>query len=418
LSELEFISDGNAIAEKQYQYFQMRNRQDQKAQRLLSQRSCWVNTSRTPLKDARTGKIILPRMIYADLEEHVENGDPIPNWDVPVMNLDKAAEADQKRMQGAYASMTEIDKAFYDPWTPEFQEHVKGYKDALMALSTADAHTSGDYALINNVAITGVLVNTSTRNYIIQNAVTVENTTDLMYKEFSVDGFEIDEEVGELGESEPKKMAFASKTFLMAKAQGEIQWSDEFLMQNWIFDPLALARQFMTGDADRVKAKKTAKMFTTFGVTAGGADVTAYATNTEHSNFNPLPLLAKIQSTIEQTYAGTLDSAVMNPLTWQYLNSNSYIKGVGTAQTVQGSNNRTVTLPTLPGVTIYLENLAPVGVVYFYDKRSTIRKQGPIRTEQFRMARIGGNGLLYRDWHNMYLRDANLVTQINSLAPP
>lgn len=418
MSELELLpsigifgGSDNAIARKQAMMFynQMADTRD-RLKSYLNSKSVWYNPSETLLTDERTGRKVKPKTIYVG--EEAMNGAPVPTWEMPVLNVSKMVESAKVRAQGTYASMTDIDKAKFDPYEPEFQEPLKYYYDQL----TSASMTSQDFSTINNATLTGTLINNTMRQYSIQNACTVENTTDITFREYSVNRFQIEAEVGELSRTEPKKLAFAKQEFLMRKSQGEIQWSDEFLMQNYLFDPLALARANMTSDAERVKAVKILLLLNAYSDT-GGNDLTAFVASTSRSNYNPIRAVGLIRMTIEQTNYGRLDTAVLNPVTEADWLSNSFVRDLSGGNTVLSSDPGTSALPGLTGLQVYVDPLVPTGVLHLYDRRYLIRKQGPVRTEQYRIPQLGANGLIYRDYNNCYIRDLATGATLTSLSP-
>lgn len=402
----------NVIQRKQAAMFynQIADQRD-KMNSYLKSKSCWVNLSDTMLTDERTGRKVKPRTIYVG--EESMNGAPLPTWEMPVLSLDKMNESAKVRKQGSYASMTDIDKAKFNPYEPEFQEPLKYYYDQL----TSASMTSMDFPTINNVTLTGTLINNQMRQYSIQNACTTENTTDITFREYAVNRFQIEAEVGELSRTEPKKMAFTKQEFLMRKSQGEIQWSDEFLMQNYLFDPLALARANMTSDAERIKAVKILLLLNALNDIAGN-DLTVFVANTNRSNYNPIRAVGQIRMTIEQTNYGRLNTAVLNPVTEADWLSNSFVRDLSGGNTVLSTDPGTSALPGLTGLQVFVDPLVPLGVLHLYDRAYIIRKQGPVRTEQYRIPQIGGNGLIYRDYNNCYIRDLSTGATLTGLSPP
>lgn len=419
MSEIELLppigvfgGTDNVIARKQAMMFynQMADARDT-MHKYLNSKSCWVNPSETMLTDERTGRKVKPRTIY--IGEESMNGAPLPTWEMPVVSLDKMVESAKVRKQGTYASMTDIDKAKFNPYEPEFQESLKYYYDHL----TSASMTSQDFATINNVTLTGTLVNNTMRQYSLQDACTVENTTDITFREYAVSRFQIEAEVGELSRTEPKKMAFTKTEFLMRKSQGEIQWSDEFLMQNYLFDPLALSRANMTSDAERIKALKILILLNAFNDTSGN-DMTAFVSNTNRSNYNPIRAVGLVRMAIEQTNYGKLNTAVINPVTEADWLSNSFVRDLSGGNQVLATDPGTSALPGLTGLQVYVDSIVPIGLLHLYDKNYVVRKQGPVRTEQYRIPQIGGNGLIYRDYNNCYIRDISTGATLVGLSPP
>jgi hypothetical protein len=392
-------------------YFNQLSDERDRIKGYLNSKSCWFNPSYTMLTDDRTHRKVKPRTIY--IGEEAMNGAPVPTWEMPVMNVDKQSKSGEVRKQGSYASMTDVDKAMYNPWEPEFHEALKVYYDRISGASM----TTQDFPTLNNVNLTGVLINNTQRQYSIQNACTVENTTDITFREYAVTRFQIEAEVGELSRTEPKKMSFSKTEFLMRKSQGEIQWSDEFLMQNYLFDPLALARANMTSDAERVKATKILLLLNAFNDTAGN-DLTSFVSNTNRSNYNPIRAVGLVRMSIEQTNFGRIDTGVINPVTEADWLSNSFVRDLSGGNQVLATDPGTSALPGLTGIQVYVDPLVPIGVLHLYDKRYLIRKQGPVRTEQYRIPQIGANGLIYRDYNNAYIRDLSTGATLTTLSPP
>lgn len=396
---------------QQQLYFNQMSDARERTNKYLFSKSCWFNPSYTMLTDERTGRKVKPRTFYVG--EESMNGAPLPTWEMPVMNIDKMAKSAEVRNLGSYASMTEVDKALYNPYEPEFHEALQHHYDNL----TSASMTTQDFSTINNVNMTGNLINNTQRQYAVQNACTVENTTDITFREYAVNRFQIEAEVGELSRTEPKKMSFSKTEFLMRKSQGEIQWSDEFLMQNYLFNPLDLARANMTSDAERIKAVKVLLLLNAWNDIAGN-DLTVFVSNTNRSNYNPIRDVGKARMTIEQTNYGRIDTFVVNPITEADWLSNSFVRDLSGGMTVLKTDPGTSQLPGLTGISGYVDPMVPPGVLHLYDKRYLIRKQGPTRSEQYRIPQIGGNGLIYRDYNNVYIRDLSTGVTITGLSPP
>lgn len=410
-TELLNIPYGNMINEKQARYY-FNNLSDERDRHknIMSSKSCWFNPSYHDLVDERTNKRVKARTIYVG--EESEGNTPIPTWNMPVLNVDKLEESNQVRVKGTYASMTEVDKAQYNPYHEEFHETLKYYHDYLV--STASM-TSQDFSLINNATLTGVLINNTQRQYAIQNACTVENTTDITFREYAVDRFQIDGNVGEMSRVEPKKMGFTKQDFLMRKIQAELQWSDEFLMQNYLFDPLALARANMSSDAERVKATMILLLLNSFHDT-GGNDLTAFETNVNRSSYNPIRAVNTIKMNLEKSHFGQLNTGVMNPITSGDWLINTFTQNFAAQSTIT-TDPGTISLPGINGVSVYVDPLVPIGVLHLYDKGYVIRKQGPVRTESYRIPQIGANGLIYRDYCTAYIRDSAYGETLTTLSP-
>lgn len=408
----DFDTFSNQFASKQARMFAFGKMQAESAKlnSLLSQKTTWINTSKTDLKDERTGKRVKARTIYAGYDNEAQ-----PTWDYPAANIDKLVQAKALLDQGESASATDIDKALNDPFYPEFQEPLKYYNDVVLAEESAAAiHTSQDFPLLNNVTIAGQVIVNQLTQFPLLDAVNVENTTDLIFRRYNGTGFDIEAVVGELGTTEPKKMSFSTQEWYTRKSGGEIQWSDEHEMINYFINPLQLARgQFSIG-ANKVKNNKILKAFALFGTTSG-ANVTTYTG--EHSTNNPYNYFATVRKLINYTNFGTVNQGVMNSSTLFGILGNTYIKGgIDNTQGLVGENGSRATIPGIPGISFIIDESVADGNVYLFDRDQALtRIQGPIRTEQYRLAREGGSGLVYRDWNDVQVRDLTKARTITGL---
>lgn len=408
-----FDTFSNAFASKQAKMFAFGKMANDAAKltNLLQQKTTWINTSKKDLRDERTGKKVKARTIYAGYDNETH-----PTWDYPAVNIDKLVKAKAVLDQGESASNTEVDQALNDPFYPEFQEPLKYYNDVVLADESAAAiHTSQDFPLLNNITIAGQVIVNQLTQFPLLDAVNVENTTDLIFRRYLGTGFDLDALVGELGTTDPKKMSFTKQEWYTRKSGGEIQWSDEHEMMNYFINPLQLARgQFSIG-ANKIKNNKIVKALAAFSTTAG-ADVTTFTG--EHSTNNPLIPIATVRKLINYTNFGNVDTGVMNSTTYFAILSNTNIRGIQGTQGMVPENGARVTIPGVPGISIILDESVADGKFYLFDRAlALVRIQGPVRTEQYRLAREGGSGLVYRDWNDIQLRDLTKARTITGLTP-
>jgi hypothetical protein len=398
----DFDTFSNQFASKQARMFAFGKMQAEsnKLNSLLSQSTTWINTSKKDLKDQNTGKRVKARTIYAGY-----NNETKPTWEYPAANIDKLVQSKALLDQGESASATDVDKALHDPFYPEFQEPLKYYNDVVLADESAAAtHTSQDFPLLNNITVAGQVIVNQLTQFPLLDAVNVENTTDLIFRRYNGTGFDIEAVVGELGTTEPKKMSFSKQEWYTRKSGGEIQWSDEHEMQNYFINPLQLARgQFSIG-ANKIKNNKILKALAQFSTTAGA---NLAAITGEHSSNNPYTYFATVRKLINYTNFGNVNTGVMNSSTWYAILSNTYVKGgVDNTQGLVGENGSRTTIPGVPGISFIIDESVADGNVYLFDREQALtRIQGPIRTEQYRLAREGGSGLVYRDWNDVQIRD-------------
>jgi hypothetical protein len=408
----EFDTFSNAFASKQAKMFAFSKmqRDASRLNNILSQHTTWINTSKRDLKDEKTGRTVKARTIYAGFD-----GEQQPSWEYPALNIDKFAKA-QAALASEEASSTEVDNALHDPFHADFQEPLKYYNDMITAQESAAAPmTSQDFPLLNNITIAGQVIINQLTQFPLLDAVNVENTTDLFFRRYLGTGFDLDAVVGELGTTDPKKMSFTRQEFYTRKSGGEIQWSDEHEMMNYFINPLQLARGQFTIGANKIKNNKIVKALALF-TTVAGADVTAYTG--EHNTNNPLTPIAAVRKTINYTNFGNLDTGIMNSTTLFAILSNTNIRGIQNTQGLVGENGARTTIPGVPGISVIIDESIADGKFYLFDKNLTMtRIQGPIRTEQYRLTREGGSGLVYRDWNDIQVRDLTKARVITGLTP-
>ena len=393
-----------AIQSKQgrmYAYGKMFN-EVEKMRDILKSNVVYAFTGKQDQIDKNTGKRVKARSLYAG----VNSKSNIPDFEYPVANIDKLINSKKVLAMGETASTTEIDKALHDPYYPEFQEPLKFYNDMLLDTeSGASVHTSQDFPLLNNTAITGEVVIDQQTNFPLLNLVSVENTTSLIFRQYEGTGFDIEALVAEGGETEPKKMAFTKSEWYTRKSGGEIQWTDEHEMQDYFINPLQLAQGQFAIAANKVKNNKMVKALGELG-TSAGADVTTYTT--DHHTNNPYNYIATVRKAINYTNFGNMNRAACNSKTLFAILSNQNIKGINNTQGLTGEDGATFQIPGVPGVSGVIEESLTDGYLYLLDSDKAIKRiQGIIRTEQYRLARIGGNGLVYRDWNDVQVRDTD-----------
>lgn len=382
----------------------------EKVRDVLKSTIVYANTGKTDQIDERTGKRVKARSLYAGTRP----GSNLPDWEYPVANIDKLAKSKEVLAMGETASSTEIDKALHDPYYPEFQEPLKFYNEMLLDTeSAASVHTSQDFPLLNNTVLTGEVIIEQQTQFPLLDLVSVENTTSLVFRRFDGTGFDIEALVGEGGETEPKKMAFTKQEWYTRKSGGEIQWTDEHEMQEYFINPLQIAQGQFSIAAAKVKSQKVAKALAGL-TTVAGADVEAYTT--DHHTNNPLTYIAAVRKTINYTNFGRMNVAACNSATLFGILSNQNIKGINNVQGLTGEDGSRFTIPGVPGLSGIVEESLTDGYLYLLDSERAIKRiQGVIRTEQYRLARIGGNGLVYRDWNDVQVRDGDKARVITTL---
>lgn len=401
------------VANKQHEMFAFGKAIDkhESIKDILKSKIVYAFQGKYDTKDERTGITVKGRSLYAGTDPDTV----IPDWKHPVANIDKLAKAKEVLAMGEMASTTEIDKALHDPYYPEFQEAAKYYNDSLLTTESAAAsHTSQDFPVLQNVNVTGEVIIEQQTEFPLLGLTAVENTTSLVFRRYNGTGFDIEALVAEGGETAPKKMAFTKSEWYTRKSGGEIQWTDEHELQEYFINPLELARGQFSIAASKVKNTKMILALAGLSAESGG-DVTGYTT--DHHTNNPYNYIAAVRKSINYTNYGNMNVGACNSKTLFAILSNQNVKGINGTQGLTGEHGSTATIPGVPGLTkVVIDEGLANGKLYLLDSEKAIKRiQGIVRTEQYRNARIGGNGLVYRDWNDVQVRDSNKAKVITGL---
>ena len=336
-----------------------------------------------------------------------QNG--MPRWDVGIANLDKLNRA--KGVAEASDSYDQQVGAFY----PEFQEDAKAFLDA-GGLHSAEGGimTSADFTPIKLVFTISELLNIQQRIYTLPDAVTTKQTNMLNIMVAKYDRFQISEDLAELEAPESKKGQFSTTQFSLRKAGGQVSYSDEFMMQNWLVDPWPVSLQNMTSDMVRIKAKKIATQLATAQTTTGGSPLDAFSGTTEHSNVNAITLFTKAKKEIYDNF-GTASRVAMSELTLDAYLANTFVKPlINTPQQLSPTDGQ-LALPGQPGLTAYIDNSLSDGTAFIWDADAIWFIQGPIRNSTYRDELPGSTGMILRDWHKCVVRDSTRLRKLTSL---
>jgi len=402
------------VANKQHQMFAFGKAVDkhESIKNILKSKVVYAFQGPHDQRDERTGIMVKGRSLYAGANPESY----LPDWQHPVANIDRLAKAKEVLAMGETASTTEIDKALHNPYYPEFQEAAKYFNDTLLTVgeTAAASHTSQDFPVLQNTNITGEVIVEQQIEFPLLGLVSTENTTSLIFRRYNGTGFDIEALVAEGGETQPKKMAFTKQEWYTRKSGGEIQWTDEHEMQEFFIDPLSLARGQFSIAASKVKNDKM--IYALAGLqTETGADVTAY-TDDHHTN-NPYTYIATVRKFINYTNYGNMNVGACNSKTLFAILSNQNVKGINQTQGLTGEHGSTANIPGVPGLSkVVIDEGLTDGYLHLLDSEKAIKRvQGIVRTEQYRNARIGGNGLVFRDWNDVQVRDNNKAKVITGL---
>jgi hypothetical protein len=347
------------------------------------------------------GTFIEPRSIYVGEDDRRV----LPNWQVKVVDADRLNNA-----KGVSEASDRYDK-MVSAFTPEFQDDAQDYLKA----AEAGIMTTADFSPIKLVFTLSELLNIEQRIFTLPDAVQTKQTNLLNIMVGEYNRFQISEDLGELDTVETKKGQYSTTQFTLRKAAGSIAYSDEFMMQNWLENPLPIAMQNLASDMVRIKAKKIATALAAFTTAStSGADLTAL-TN-EHSTTNAIILFARAKKEIYDNL-GTADRVAMSELTLDAFLTNTFVKPLFDRPQQVAPTNGTLQLPGGLNLTCYIDNSLSDGNAYIWDNEAVWFIQGPVRQSSYRDEIPGASGSIVRDWHKVITRKTGMARKLTSLGP-
>jgi hypothetical protein len=370
----------------------------------LKANSVWLNPERVPFKDKDTEAVVKPLHIYVG-----EGDGSVPPWKVTkyptaVMDIGKMRQSMIALSKGSISG----DKAQWNHIYPEFVPEAHRFFRFLKTAS-AGAMTTGDFALIRDATVIGALVTTEEDTHSLDQAVNTLQSADIQVQIDTWNRFKIGgTDKGEFEGVDPIKGTFETASYMMRKAMGRLEWTDEHLMTRYKYNVMQQHVTNLVSAFREVKVDKIAADFlnTAIQLTAGGGNLIAFDAGTEHSTVNPYIEIPKMATEIKGN-KGKGRTLAMSTTTFRYLNMNSWVKGMLTAVQGIGPLDATVVrgFPSLGGFIIYIDDSIPDGTWILIDASIAYFLQGPIKSENYRNPHTGVNGLYIRDWHKSFFTD-------------
>lgn len=355
-----------------------------------------------------------------------ENNDGaiMPSWEQKVYDLNVRRQYEIRAKQG---SMNALEAMQYDPWEKEFQPDAQIFNQNLQKFvngeaswrnimtETAGAMTASDFPGLRLVSVLGQLVNQEQKKYVLQDAFPVVPTTELLLRIPTVTRFEIAEGMDEFDLVESMKMAFTASYINLKKDVAHLAWSDEFMMSTFDQPIYALHLQNAQSEFERVKAAKVARQLLLL-TPQTGANLLAFTSGTEHSDFNPIMEFAESRVAIDAGN-GVMNRAAMNTFTYQAYTLNTWIGGSALNPTNAGMEvqRRIAAMPKAPDLTAYLDEVMPDGKMALWDSSAGVRVQSIIKSSTYRDEHPGGSGLYIRDWNGAFFLRAAQGVLLSSL---
>lgn len=291
------------------------------------------------------------------------------------------------QVMGGSASSTDKDHFTYQPIRDEFLPQAVNLNNALEKHLVGGGTISlSDYPLMTDTLVDSTVYDIINRDFILLQAVTRKPWSKLTYTADNLTPYRNTFDLGEFDVANSTSVSYATVTATLKKAQGHVSIS------RWV--DLAIRRRDIRGDNERIidadfERGFVAEMLATLGLFTDDAVAGAYdvvATGAFHMTNNPAADFYTDAQTI-RTAGGKASVLIMNSQTYYILAANSWMRvGSGTSVVSQGpaitpaGTQGPLTLPGLPGYTIYIEETIAKGDIFIIDPRAAIFLDGPRST--------------------------------------
>lgn len=348
---------------------------------------------------------------YSPLRQKIffgaKDDDHTPTWAVWAKDMKKFfswKDAGQKGEQD------KLDKAKYDPYPSEFKEPAKEFweleekiANGEISIKQAGSMTQSDFVGMRLVEVLGALINDTRRDYILDQAVRVWNTEELMLRVPFTSRATIASELGEYDLAEEMKIAFTSQMISLKKDVAHLAWSDEFMMARYDQPIMELSMDNARTEFERVKNKKIAIQLLKFTNDETLDNSWAeYETGVDRSKVNPSFNFHVAKLAIRQAY-GMMGRAASNSLVLAIYLANTHVNGQLAPTEGQGVGAYIINnVPRQAGIKWFVDEEMPDDKLVFWDERSMLFVQGPVRSSTYRDEHAGGNGVYIRDWNGSF----------------
>lgn len=340
--------------------------------------------------------------VYAEKKQTAVNYNPVTDTYHQAMNLDtfdwndpqitKPGEWTKSKQAliaagGSAASATDKDHYTYRPFRDEFEPQAANFNHALNKQLTGGGTISlADYPLMTDTLVDSTVYDLVNRDFVLLKAITRKAVSKLTYTADNLIPYRNTFDLGEFDVANSTSVSYATITAPLKKAQGHVSIS------KWI--DLAVRRRDIRGDNERLidadfERGFVAEMLGTLGLFTDDAVAGPYdtvAVGAFHMTNNPF---ADFYTDAQQirTAGGKATVLIMNSQTFYTLQNNSWMRGgSGTSVISQGPSvtpagtQGPLTLSTLPGYMIYIEETIAKGTIFILDPRAAEFLDGPRST--------------------------------------
>lgn len=298
-------------------------------------------------------------------------------------------------LKGASAknlSATEIDQNQFRGIRKEFQDQANLFWSDVQKVRNsgntgsergAGVITTQDYSDIANVIVDATSYEKLARDFILEQAVTIKNSSKLVYTADDINPYLNEADMGENDVMDPRSIDYDRVTATLKKAQGHVKASKWAELA--IRDHNVVQDNFSIIDADfpRIFATDIATTLLGFADNAAGTAYDVIGAGDFHSTKNPMTEFLADSAAI-RTAGGMANTVALNSATYQALTQNTFIRPsssiLGAVPPFANVASRVATNPQFPGYTFYIDELLTTGHIFVYDKRAVEFIRGPTRT--------------------------------------
>lgn len=317
------------------------------------------------------------------------------------------------------SSKTEKDHYMYQPVRDEFLNQFVSGNEAIRKsqLTGAGTISLSDYPLMTDTLVDSTVYDLINRDFVLLQAVTRKPWSKLTYTADNLTPYRNTFDLGEFDVANSTSVSYSTITAGLKKAQGHVSVS------RWL--DLAIRRRDIRGDNERIidadfERGFVSEMLTTLGTATDDAVAGAYdvvAGGAFHMTNNPFADFYTDAKSI-RTAGGKASVLIMNSQTYYTLANNSWMRGGGTSVVSQGApitpvgTQGPLSLASLPGYSIYIEETVAKGDIFILDPRAAIFLDGPrsTRTVEDNMHNVVDTISDY--WYGSLLRVSSWILQM------
>lgn len=353
----------------------------------------------------------------------------VPDYGPVVAKLENLSNS-TKELQLAKAlgyklDSTEIDRATIAPYTKPYQNNAVLFWDGVRKVRKGEMKASAlitqqGYTVIANTQIAyGSMLNLTNYDFILDQLATPFRTDWVKTHFPQIFSFRAAEDIGENDVSSPQSVDYTLTPFTLKKAQAHVQASRWASMMPRYFDPVSDSFGLIESDFPRIINTDLATTLGTFPSDASLGAWDVIGGGAFHHTNKPQRDILDQETTIDSA-GGQADTIVVNPLTAQVMNENTWLRLSGVlsgipAQT--GVNPKLMGHSLLPRYTIGVERATLIAnqLAFVYDRRGLLKFIGPRRSATYDKTPENVEAQIVDVWYGSAVRASALGIKITGV---